>query len=372
MQGQDATQSREQSTNSVYAALARTATRSLALYFSRPVRLFRPSKVNGWQTLRAQALASGVQSITPQYMLSLVRNHGLMVIPKHFVPPVIVNAVLGTVLWTTYAESTTALEHHIAHPLLLSSCSGAIAGAAQALVAAPAENVRLVLEGGTVNHGWSHAWKEVFRRTEPQASSTKQDRIHDAREVRVWMKEVVGEMAGRGWDGWAWGTVKDACGFAVFFSVFEETRRVAAQARRLVQEASRHPEDREVRRTFLTQHAPKLTHGVVLVTGGVFAGVSYEVVTRPFDVARRAAQLAKLRAVTSGTPMKHPGMAAVLRKLEDDGIRSFFQSPDYPKAVHDASDSVSRRLHACLRVLARVGPWGVGFLIFEAFGPGLS
>lgn len=30
--------------NSVYAALARTATRTAALYFSRPVRLFRPSK----------------------------------------------------------------------------------------------------------------------------------------------------------------------------------------------------------------------------------------------------------------------------------------------------------------------------------------
>lgn len=34
----------QQQANSFYAALARTATRSLALYFSRPVRLFRPSK----------------------------------------------------------------------------------------------------------------------------------------------------------------------------------------------------------------------------------------------------------------------------------------------------------------------------------------
>lgn len=30
--------------NNLYAALARTFTRSAALYFSRPVRLFRPSK----------------------------------------------------------------------------------------------------------------------------------------------------------------------------------------------------------------------------------------------------------------------------------------------------------------------------------------
>jgi len=30
--------------NSIQAAIARTATRSIALYFSRPVRLFRPAK----------------------------------------------------------------------------------------------------------------------------------------------------------------------------------------------------------------------------------------------------------------------------------------------------------------------------------------
>ena len=81
-------------TNPVYAAIARSATRSLALYFSRPVRLFRPSKgtliarprahvlthalnlVNGWQTLRLLATQQG-QSLTPQYMSSLVRQQGV-------------------------------------------------------------------------------------------------------------------------------------------------------------------------------------------------------------------------------------------------------------------------------------------------------
>jgi hypothetical protein len=100
-----------------------------------------------------------------------------------------VNAALGTVLWTTYTESATVLERHISQPVLLSCCAGAMAGGTQALVAAPAENVRLVLEGGTQN-GWSHAWKEVFRGTESQASSTKQQTVRDAREVRAWMKEV--------------------------------------------------------------------------------------------------------------------------------------------------------------------------------------
>jgi hypothetical protein len=34
----------QEQANSFYAALARTAARGAALYFSRPVRLFRPSK----------------------------------------------------------------------------------------------------------------------------------------------------------------------------------------------------------------------------------------------------------------------------------------------------------------------------------------
>lgn len=36
--------SKENQGNSLYAALARTLTRGAALYFSRPVRLFRPTK----------------------------------------------------------------------------------------------------------------------------------------------------------------------------------------------------------------------------------------------------------------------------------------------------------------------------------------
>lgn len=80
------------------------------------------------------------------------------------------------------------------------------------MVAAPAENVRLVLEGGTSGQSWSHAWKEVFRGT---ASASRHDTIEDVRQVRNWMKEV-GEMAGRGWDGWGWGCAKDICGENAF------------------------------------------------------------------------------------------------------------------------------------------------------------
>lgn len=134
-----------------------------------------------------------------------------MVMPKHFVPPMLANAVLGTVLWTTYTECSSYLESCLgAHSIFTVALSGAAAGSMQALVAAPVENMRFVIEGGT-GKGWSHAWKEVFRGTQPIHVASRSDQIRDIRQVRLWMKDV-SEMAGRGWAGWGWGCGKDVCG----------------------------------------------------------------------------------------------------------------------------------------------------------------
>ena len=123
----------------------------------------------------------------------------------------LVNAFLGTVLWTTYTETLNAIEPHFGHyPTLCAGLSGAVAGGTQALLAAPAENVRIALEGGSGGSSWSKAWKEVFRNTETLHRSKKAD-IAEIRQLRTWMKEV-GEMAGRGWNGWGWGMGKDICG----------------------------------------------------------------------------------------------------------------------------------------------------------------
>jgi hypothetical protein len=123
----------------------------------------------------------------------------------------VVNAALGTVLWSVYAGTSSVLEPSMAtSPISLAALSGAVAGGAQALISAPAENVRLVLEGGK-GHDWSHAWKEVFRETAPTSSVSKHQSIQEIRQVRDWIKDV-GYMAGRGWNGWVWGCAKDITG----------------------------------------------------------------------------------------------------------------------------------------------------------------
>ncbi|KAG6886036.1 hypothetical protein C0993_005220 [Termitomyces sp. T159_Od127] len=160
------------------------------------------------------------------------------------------------------------------HPILCAGLAGGVAGGTQALLAAPAENVRILLEGGSGGSSWTKAWKEVFQGTRSRSISRKED-IEDIRRLRAWMKDV-GDMAGRGWNGWGWGFGKDICGFATFFSVFEVTRGVALQAKdsskRLVNQLD-HQEYGGVQRQL-----PRMIHGLMLVTGGVLAGLAYEVV----------------------------------------------------------------------------------------------
>lgn len=290
-----------------------------------------------------------------------------MVIPKHFIPPMLVNIALGSVLWTAYAEASDFLTPHISSPLCVAAVSGGIAGGTQAILAAPAENVRFLLEGGSPAVGWSHAWKEVFRDTQSKSATSAQAELHEARQVRQWMKEV-GEMAGRGWDGWGWGCGKDVCGFAVFFSIFEVTRRIALQAK-ASSEVALFPDGRCEKKGSLKNNTPRIVHAVTLVSGGAGAGLAYELATRPWDIARKTVHVDR---ITAGK--EHHSIAVILmRKLRVEGLSSFFANPSPATHADDVQASpVQRRLYSALRTLARVGPWGVGFLVWEAFGPGIS
>ncbi|KAI0273660.1 hypothetical protein BC834DRAFT_816412 [Gloeopeniophorella convolvens] len=370
----DAAQDDTGKPNSAYAAVARTMTRGAALYFSRPVRLFRPSKVSGWQSLRGLAASNGT-SLSPTFVTQLIRSHGLLVIPKHFVPPLLVNAALGTVLWATYAESSALLSSSGAlgtHPIVLAAISGAAAGGAQAIVAAPAENVRLAIEGGNSTGGWSHAWKEVFRGVAPIRPDAKEN-LREIRRVRSWMAEVR-DMAGRGWNGWGWTLAKDVCGFAVFFSIFEVTRRVASELKIMSLGLLQPFKISEGRPNAVQRNLPRVVHGVSLVVGGVTAGLAYEVVCRPWDAARRLAYLDHVQSTTAHQPRRYL-ISLLVHKARDDGIGSFFRAPGSGSGQPQTTTPSSwgqQRLLGLARTLARVGPWGVGFLVWEAFGPGIS
>ena len=166
-------------------------------------------------------LLSGPYLVTsrPTYSSSFSLSQ-VLVIAKHLIPPLLVNASLGTVLWAAYSESSSVLgscDGLESRPIAIAAISGAIAGGAQAIMAAPAENVRLAIERGA-GGGWSHAWKEVLRGTAPIQSSGSAS-LRELRHVRSWVMDVR-NMAGRGWNGWGWGLAKDVCGELAVVSQF--------------------------------------------------------------------------------------------------------------------------------------------------------
>jgi hypothetical protein len=88
---------RHDGSNGIAAAVARSLTRGVAIYFSRPVRLFRPSKglhsyihdlsnfnveliVSGWTSLRGSANRDGA-ALSPSYVLELIRSQGVSIHP---------------------------------------------------------------------------------------------------------------------------------------------------------------------------------------------------------------------------------------------------------------------------------------------------
>lgn len=301
------------------------------------------------------------------------------------------NASLGTVLWAAYSESSSALSNYDslgARPITIAAISGAVAGGAQAVVAAPAENVRLAIERGT-GRDWSHAWKEVLRGTAP-IQSTGSAGLRELRQVRTWVVDVR-DMAGRGWNGWGWGLAKDVCGelavvsryghfhliivffkgFSVFFTIFEVTRHVAKDLKLyslgLVQPFKVTDASRP---TAVERHLPRVVHGFTLVVGGATAGLAYEIVCRPWDATRRLAHIAQVQACTAHRP-RHHLIDSIARKIRDDGLLSFFRD-----AACKEEGTISRpryqKLLVAARTLGRVGPWGVAFLVWETFGPGIS
>lgn len=105
---------------------------------------------------------------------------------------------------------------------------------------------------------------------------------------------------------------------------------------------------------------PRVAHAITLVSGGAGAGLTYELVSRPWDIARKTVDIDRMRS-----PQRRPIPMILLRKFKDEGWRSFLVNPT--QISHGTS-----RTQSALRTLGRVGPWGVGFLAWEAFGPGIS
>jgi hypothetical protein len=159
----------------------------------------------------------------------------------------------------------------------------------------------------------------------------------------------------------------------VFFAIFEVTRRVATELKLFslgFVQPFKVADVSDGRPTAAQRHLPRVVHGFTLVAGGVAAGLAYEVVSRPWDVARNLAQIERVQSFATQRPRRYL-IDIIERKIHDDGLLSFFRNAA-GKEEGSLTSPGRQRMLAAARTLGRVGPWGVGFLVWETLGPGIS
>lgn len=144
--------------------------------------------------------------------------------------------------------------------------------------------------------------------------------------------------------------------------MFEVTRRIANRTRETAQhfvDESAPPSTTQTIGTPVIHHFPRTVHGLTLVSGGVVAGLTYEFITRPFDIARQAIRSEQLS--TGNTKGRY--MPLLQNFIAKHGLIVFVRGISPASIQQSDSRTAQKRLYAVLRAVGRAGPWGIGFLV---------
>ncbi|SCZ87410.1 BZ3500_MvSof-1268-A1-R1_Chr2-2g04876 [Microbotryum saponariae] len=345
-------QTKSGSSSSVLAALTRALFLSLAFLFKRPIRLFRPVKISTWTGLQAIAHEHGHSKVTPAFVRSLIRKQGWSFIPRHLVPPVLVNGLIGLTLfgvytvsrqvrqgalhqmtprfgWSSHQSSESYLNSHLppdvlSHPstqVLIPFISGTLAGASQSIISAPLDNARLLLlrrqhhlrlyghrtsrnQPGRPNSKPFVSWWPLLRDA-VFLNTGSTEKLSNAQKVR------------RGYTLWVLTLIKDGLGFGAFFATFEVGRSVSRrmglawdgiQEGDQVEENDWDEEKNQVVPTPTPSNDPAvkkkrrsaaslLLQSLGILTAGGVAGLCFALVARPFDRMRMVIYEGRMKAL---------------------------------------------------------------------------
>lgn len=316
--------------------------------FARPVSTYT--------ALQVMADERG-KPLTLRFVRGIIRSEGpYRFFLNHFLPPLVANTTVGLALFTSYTLTEDRLKKSEAVPkLAVPALAGGIAGAAQSLVSAPLDNIRLLLlqkrrkdaaSSSKVARftGWLPLMKEALLPPFLKTTASDVANLSNSARLRLW--------ASRGWSLTTLSILKDSVGFAAFFALFEVGRTVGRQIGSIVDDAFRRffptwKEDDEAGRAKARSWTGRIVQGVVIVLSGATAGWAYGVVAEPFEVMRQTiwetrmdwAERTRTAPHSSSTssvrnapkpprPIKDPSHAKV--HINDSTLRS----RRYPRSLH--------------------------------------
>ncbi|CEH15105.1 hypothetical protein CBOM_02902 [Ceraceosorus bombacis] len=342
--------------DSLGGALTRALVGTLAFVFRAPVRLFRPVKLSSWSLLEAMAKRDG-KSLSLRYMRQIIKREKASFLPHLLIPPLLANTAVGFALFEAYTlTEQSLLDRRLKKiseradrpakrpeftPLHIVFSSGFVAGAAQCVVSAPLDNVRLVLSSRRKQHGLdAHRphlirWRDVARAAVlPFAPATTHERLVNrvkgmgssangtsrGNSSQVWSAENRKELEKtlRRWRGGVHGAglilslARDSVGFAAFFTVFEVSRRLAHRISRSIDRSiacfnassalpssagvevastgdTRTPSNhasQDVSYSGSRTKTGRIVAAFILIVGGAVGAALYELVGRPAELMR--------------------------------------------------------------------------------------
>eukprot|EP00123_Amoebidium_parasiticum_P008289 comp18705_c1_seq1/m.20435 comp18705_c1_seq1/g.20435 ORF comp18705_c1_seq1/g.20435 comp18705_c1_seq1/m.20435 type:complete len:346 (-) comp18705_c1_seq1:370-1407(-) len=306
------------------AGATRAVVRSLQVAFKKPVKLFRPSAISTAHLLRARegVLVSGMESADVgiwQLAKQSVNRKGVKVtFMRYFMPPLALNIGVNAVTFTVYESIEEALEARLdppsgsqeshTHPelkVLSIFLAGAAAGAVHAVVGCPVDALSPYLHITDSNNNW---------------------------RLRYCLQVAAKEEGLRGmYRGFGLSLAKDALGFGLFFSVYENTKKLLF--------ATIHNAKENDRSWAATHHRQRALEAVGVSLAGGLAGVSYQLFSYPVH---------RLKYIMHhSTGSSHTSTTACLKALHrQKGTKLLFQGVSYS-------------------VLKAFSPSALAFLVYE-------
>ncbi|WVQ74024.1 hypothetical protein IAR50_003605 [Cryptococcus sp. DSM 104548] len=255
----------------VQSSAGAAAARSLVLFFGflfrRPSKLFKPNRVDTWLGLRQLAISTD-QHLSPAFIRSLLQNRtGLIAVTLTILPPMLVNATLGFLLFTSHSlfslglakldwfqrkvevenekgemvveeqEEELNLETLIRgpsvipnHPTVLSAIAGAGAGLIQGMAFTPVDNVVRLIHQSTTS--WVNILARFVHLPVPKTpDNMKGNSVTPVQAMKNFFSDDAWRRNRNWWIGWRWAVARDALSYSCFFAAFDVTRRVGLRVK---------------------------------------------------------------------------------------------------------------------------------------------
>jgi len=320
------------------------ASQFFSFYIRVPVKLFRPPRVDYLWMLRKSLSPVGTANknawsdSTLGLLWRAIKLHGIRFVPDRLLPPMIANSMVGAVLYTSYLSSISIAQYAKGneHPTLGQALfAGAFAGAAQAMVATPLDNLAMRFDAEILKDRDQNLWKysrDTLWRIGPRAA----------------------------YGGITLNLVKESASFSLFFGTFEMIKGPVYRKYRDWWQSPGyfHPEGRPKSRVL---------YPTFILMAGSLAACSLQLVNYPLSKFQRLLSL-RMQAIDAAHP-KRAGLVNFVDQGWQFYAQAYYKTFEQMRSIiaSQAKGSTLKWLYSgALRyTLVAMPSTSIGLLVFE-------